>query len=141
MMSQWVSRLAPAQRGSAAELVGFVGSGDDDQEDTILIELLVLVRGNPTMQLWADCCSSHAQQRILQHPMVLPCAIEITSRVPRLALPDSGRRAIPISTSDEPGRFLLSLRASWLMVLLQCDINTTCRGLHKMGGGRPMILR
>ena len=135
MMSHWVGSLPTEQRASAAQLVGFVGSGagsGDGESTIIVIELLVLHRGSPKMQFWADCRLSTSELRPAQHPLAFPCDVEIMGRDARLAVPGGGRRAIAISTSDEVGKYLLDLRGHWVMRLLTYDINTADPGLHKM---------
>ena len=64
------------------------------------------------MQFWADCHSADASHRPLAYPVLIPTDIEIMHTVPRLALGGAhDKRGIAISTSDELGLFLLSLKS------------------------------
>lgn len=115
-MSAWATSLTPEQRGSASELVGFVGSnGPTDDQPVLAFELLVLERQRPKMQFWADCQGVSVVDRAIPFPANLPFDVQINNRLGRLAMASRGRNADApsICTSDELAVHLLGLKNTW----------------------------
>jgi hypothetical protein len=139
VVNRWVDSLAKDQREDASQLVAFVGcnaaGAGGDEPRVMMLSLLVLVRGSPKMQLFADCCCKGAANRVQPYPMALPCEVQIMTKPSRLALPSEGdrlRHGVAISTSDEVCHELLSLRSSWSIVPLRYNISSDTPSLLDM---------
>lgn len=138
LLKKWVGTLTPGQSDGCSELVGFIGKNPGDESCILVVELLVLVRKKPKMQFFADCCGFGEMGRTMQYPLDYPQKIIICDRLSRLAVGtvDGGggeaRRGVCISTSDELGTFLLSLKSEWKMVGLKYDLDMSTSSLLRM---------
>jgi hypothetical protein len=127
-INAWVDQLPKDVKPAASELIafeGFEGPVVGEGTATMVVALLVIVKGSPKMQMFADCAlmdASSVSPRAFV-PRDPPFEIMILSRASRLAVPGvRGHRSIAISTSDELAQYLLTVRPTWRLLPLTYEI-------------------